>query len=399
MFRLLTLTYLFFLPFRAVAGTTHGHDSILVSSLLRDIASLQQHPPGFFVQGSLEGTRFHASRPDLVRADNNIFFTGLLGVGLKSIRPQLTGYNGRLCDSIIAAMTASFPHYRNKSGRMTYNFWPTDHRKIFPGDPVLSHLTKTHSLPDDADDTAVILSLLDSIPSKEAAAVKALMEAHAGGSAKKIRNYYSVYRRSRVYTTWFGKRMPLDVDFAVECNVLIWVRQAGLTLSAVDSTTAGMLADIIQRRLLLSDPAYVSPHYARTPMLIYQISRLIGADRKDSAQRGESFPGLDSLRPLVISQAWEALGRPGTPLDSVLLASSLIRLGVPPGRIPPITFQGLTEADERFVFFIGTFSDYFPNPFRRLFLRDKLISYQFQCVAYNRFLLLEYLLLSQGREA
>ncbi len=393
--RFILLAYLCFLS----SGVRAGNDSVLVRVLLREIACRQQNHTGFFVQGSFPGTRIHASRPDLARDDNNIFFTGLIAVGLKSIRPSLKGDDRRLCDSILHAIPGAYTHYRNHSMRLTYNFWRTDHPRIFPGDPILSKLTKTHSLPDDADDTSVIFASLDATPDSAETAVKAMMEAHAAGLSKKVHNYYPAYKHRKVYTTWFGKRMPLDLDFSVECNVLYWIRQAGLPLTAVDSGTLHLLQDIVQKGLLLTDPAYVSPHYARTPVLIYQISRLWEAAQGDSPVSRGGYSGLDSLKPLLISQAWEAFSRTTSPMDSVLLASSLIRLGIPPSRIPPITFKGIDQDDEGFVFFIGTFSDYFPNPFRRVFLHTPLICYRFQCVAYNRFLLLEYLLLSHGREA
>jgi hypothetical protein len=376
-----------------------GSDSLLVRTLLREIASQQQNHTEFFVQGSFRGSRIHASRPDLARDDNNIFFTALIGAGLKSIRPALKGDDLRLCDSILHAIPAAYVHYKNRSLRLTYNFWPTDHPQIFPGDPILSNLTKTNSLPDDADDTSVILASMDSLSDADQKAVKAMMAAHAAGVSKKIHNYYPAYKQNIVYSTWFGNRMPLDIDFSVECNVLYWIRTAGLPLTSVDSATVRLLVDIVQKRRLLNDPAYVSPHYARTPVLIYQISRLCGVGQGVTAPGSSLFQELDSLKPLLISQAWEDLSLTTSPMDSILLASSLIRLGVPPSRIPVITFRGVDQDDERFVFFIGTFSDYFPNPFRRLFLTTPLICYRFQCVAYNRFLLLEYLLLSQGREA
>jgi hypothetical protein len=379
------MRWLFLLFFSASACPARaGGDSTLISALLRDIAARQQLQTHFFSVGSFPGLRIHASRPSVQRADNNIFFTGLLGLGLSRVRSDLRGPDSLLCDSVLRAIPESYPRYRNRSGRMTFNFWPSDPPRIFPGDPLLHVLSRSHALADDLDDTAILLDTMDGVPDSTLRQVKTLMEAHANGTSRFLHNYYRRYKKVPAYSTWFGRHMPVDFDFAVLCNVLYWVCRYHLPFDRRDSATAGMLADMVRRGLLTSDPAYLSPHYGRTPVLFYHISRLVGTF---------SVPGLDSLKPLLVAQIKAALGHTNAYLDRVLLSTSLLRLGVPATAIPLIPLGSIDEDDRSFVFFIGTFSDYFRNPFRRLFLHNRLIRYEFQCVAYDRFLLLEYLLL------
>jgi hypothetical protein len=357
-----------------------------VSSLLADIAALQQRDNGFFSAGAFPSTRIHASRPHIVRRDNNIFFTGLIGLGLRRLRPDLGQADRVVCDAILARMQPAIPLYRNRQGRPTYNFWKTNPPQIFPEDPWLELGDRSHALPDDLDDTVILLEALGGEGDSSARVVKALMEAHANGVGRVLHTSYRRYRRKGVYSTWFGRRMPIDLDFSVLCNVLYWVRANQLPFGAADSATVDVLRDMTRRGLPVTDPAYASPHYARTPVVLYHIGRLLGTF---------SIPALDSLKPLLVAQTRAAFRDARDPMDQVLLASTLLRLGVSAADIPPIHMGSLEEEDDRFFFFIASFSDYMRNPFRRIFLHAGLLRYEFRCTAYNRFLLLEYLVLRE----
>ncbi len=355
--------------------THHPGDSTPEGTILRELAVLQQK------DGIFPSTRVHASRPERVRSDDNIFFTGLIVLGLKQLRPMLHGADAEHCDTIVARAQRAYPNYRNASGRLTYNFWQTQPPEIFPGDPWLRLGNRSHALPDDLDDTSILLSGLD-LPDSSARRVKALMEACARGA---FHNSYRRYKRMGAYSTWFGKKMPPDMDASVLCNVLYWVCRSGLPWSRTDSASIRVLRDLLVRGRIESDAAYASPHYARSPVVIYHYARLMSV-----------CPALDSVKPLLIGQAAAAL-KTAVGLDRVLLSTALLRLGVPVSQLAPVTVD-LRDEDARFVFFIASFSDYFRNPFRRIFLHTPLFRYEFRCKAYNRFLLLEYLLVREAAE-
>lgn len=386
------LLYLFLLgSFPAHAGVIRPApgDSGLVHRLLGDLASRQVARDGFYYSGTFPGSRVNAAHPDRVRADNNIFFSGLIAMGLQNLRGGLDPADRALCDSIVARAGRAYPYYRNRSGRLTFNFWKTSPPQIFPGDPLLRHLDRTHALPDDLDDSSILMDSMD-LPDSTLRSIKALMEANANGVRRTVHNYYRRYKPLRAYSTWFGKRMPADLDCSVVCNVLYWVCRRGLPFTATDSASVTLLRDVILRGLPWKDPAYVSPHYARTPVILYHIGRLLGAC---------SIPALDSLRPLLVRQTRSALAGASGYLDKILLSTTLLRLGVPAADVPPIPIGSVGEDDDRFVFFVASFSDYFRNPFRRIFLHSRFIRYEFRCLAYNRFLLLEYLALRAGNFA
>jgi len=374
-------------------------DSVLISALLRDIAHRQVETGVFYKTGTFPSTRVHASRPGTFREDNNIFFTGLIGFGLRQLRPRLSGEDLARCDTILVRMQPAFACYRSRSGRPTYSFWPVDPPTLFPGDPLLggSLDRKGHMLPDDLDDTMIILEAAGEGPDSLNRAVKALMDAHANGTTGTVHTSYRRYRRLPVYSTWFGRRMPIDIDLSVLCNALYWVCERRLPFGPTDSATVLAIRDAIVRGLPVTDPAYASPHYARTPVVLYHIGRLLGRF---------SLPALDSLKPLLLTQTRNALASAADPMDKVLLSTTLLRLGASPASIAPVPLsrpEGLqadpfSAIDGDFVLFIASLSDYFRNPFRRVFLHTRFLRYEFRCTAYNRFLLLEYLTVRQAAE-
>lgn len=374
-------------------------DSALLRALLMDIARRQIKESGFYKTGTFPSIRVHASRPMKVREDNNIFFTGLIGFGLRQLRPLLTGEDRACCDTVLKRMQPAFAYYRSRLGRPTYAFWPADPPTLFPGDPLLggSLDRRGHMLPDDLDDTMILLEASGDGSDSLNAAVKTLMDGHANGTTGTVHTSYRRYRRLPVYSTWFGKRMPIDVDLSVLCNALYWVCDRHLPFGRSDSATVSVLRDAILRGLPVSDPAFASPHYARTPVVLYHITRLLGRF---------SIPALDSLKPLLSTQTREALASTRDPMDKILLSTSLLRLGAPPASVTPIPLprpegthsDAFSAMDDEFVLFIASLSDYFRNPFRRTFLHTRLLRYEFRCVAYNRYLLLEYLTVRRAAE-
>jgi hypothetical protein len=380
--------FLLFLLWSLPVWCRAGGDSTVVHRLLTDLASRQVARDGFYYSGAFPGARVNSAHPRRERADNNIFFSGLIAMGLQDLRSGCSPADRVLCDSIVARARRAYPYYRNRSGRMTFNFWQTHPPLIFPGDPLLRRLSRTHALPDDLDDSSILLDVMD-LPDSTLRSVKVLMETNANGVRRTVHNYYRRYKPVKAYSTWFGRRMPADLDCSVLCNVLYWVCRSRQPFSSVDSATVALLKDMILRGLPWKDPAYMSPHYARTPVILYHLGRLLGA---------YPVPALDSLRPLLVTATREALAGAEGYLDKVLLSTTLLRLGVPPADIPLVPIGSIGEDDERFVFFIASFSDYFRNPFRRIFLHSRFIRYEFRCPAYNRFLLLEYLVLRAEKQ-
>jgi hypothetical protein len=345
-----------------------------VESLLGRLASGQVRHDGFYYAGMFPAVRAWAATPGNIKADNSIFFTGLIVLTLKELRPQLTPAERILCDSIISRAVGAYPHFRNRSGRPTFNFWPTDRPVFFPNSVILHHFKDSKQIADDLDDTS-ILWMGEGIPDSTARKLKALMDAHAGGRA---RSTYRAVADLPAYSAWFGVKTPPELDAGVLCNVLYFLGSVGLAPDAHDSASARFLGYVLAHRKYWTDPAYASTYYPRTPVLIYHFARLLGR-----------YPtGLEAYIPALKADARRALVSARDPMDRVILATALLRLG----DTVSVGLPGDPEKDP-FLFYIANISSLFQNPIRRMFLHSPLCIYHFYCPAYNDALLLEYLVL------
>lgn len=133
-------------------------DSLITSQLLNRIAFLQAKEEGVFPKGSIPSYRMYAHNKDRFKADINPFFTGLVSFTLHDIHSHLTDYQKNIANQIIGNSLPVFEKFKNrKNNYPTYNFWPTDTPRIFPNAGWLNQLDKSRSLPDDMDDTVIIL--------------------------------------------------------------------------------------------------------------------------------------------------------------------------------------------------------------------------------------------------
>lgn len=367
---------------RAVAAPADS----AVARLLDRLEALQVRQDGFFYAGTFPTTRTWGGTPGWQKEDNSIFYTGLIVFTLRQLRPMLEAPERIRCDSIIARALRAYPRYLNARGRPTYNFWPTDHPVFFPNSTILAQF-KDKDITDDLDDTS-ILWMGEGIPDSTAHILKALMEAHAGGPARPARGSYKAVRDLPAYSAWFGVRTPTELDAGVLCNVLYFVRFAGLRFTAADSATKQFLRYIVAERKYWKDPAFASTYYPRTPVLIYHISRLMGRFTIDS---------LEPYRPQLIADARRAMADTHSAMDRVILATALMWLG---DTVTADTATVGLPADpdaERFPFYIANLASLFPRMFRRLALHAPFSIYHFYCPAYNDALVLEYLTLRRSR--
>lgn len=349
-------------------------------ALLFRIRKMQVRQDDFYFAGTFPTYRRYGGT-GCVKKDNAVFFTGLIAFTLRQLRPSLTAAEQRVCDSIIRLACSSYGHFRNAGGAPTFNFWPVAPPVVFPNSWFLGHFNETNNLPDDLDDTSV-LWLSEDTPDSIVRLVKELMALHANGQhAHWIRNTYRDYRDLPAYSTWFGVKMPIDFDFCVLCNVLYFVYHYRLPLNAHDSASIELLRRMIVSSEYITAPAYISPHYGRTPLLLYHAARLLGAF---------SIPALDTLKPRLLTEAKHCYARAGSWLDSVLLSTAVMRLGGEPLPVPPMDdAAGIWKTS----FFVASFSALMPDVWKRLLLNNQLIKYYFFCPAYRYTLYLENLVL------
>lgn len=366
-----------------------GNDSLLISQLLQNLLAKQQTENKFFVEGSFASYRQHSNSSNL-KQDNNIFYTALIAYTLQELKPYLNNEEKLIADSIINRSKKAFTHYANKKGRLSYNFWRIDTTdNFFPNDKVLKLFRKSLKLPDDLDDTGIILASLN-LDSVTAAIAHDSMQQYINGNNTTIKNTYKKYKNIPAYSTWYGIKMPVDFDFGVHCNVLSFVNKYNLQWTKADSATYDLLLKMIDEKLYVTNPKYISPYYSYTPVLIYHIARLM---------QTKKLPELESRKQQIIDDAKNEFNKTENVLYKTLLATTLLKFDIVVSHIDldSTAINGSLNTDE-FVYYTGHLFGHLNNSIKKIASNMKVTEYKWFCSAFNDCLLLEYLLLKNRKK-
>lgn len=192
-----------------LAATIAGkaNDTLTSYRLLKRIAALQVKENDIFPAGAFPSYRMYALNKTRWKADINPFFTGLVALTLRTIQSRLTPYQQQMATAIIEKTRPVFNKFLNRTGRISYNFWPTDTVKVFPNGGWLNWMDQTESIPDDLDDTSIILLALDAPPALAKQAHDS-MQQYINTRSGKIKNTLKRYRHLPAYSTWYGKKCP-----------------------------------------------------------------------------------------------------------------------------------------------------------------------------------------------
>ncbi|MBL7760814.1 MAG: hypothetical protein JNK08_08970 [Sediminibacterium sp.] len=365
-------------------------DTLMATTLLQRIAALQPKEDGIFPKGLFPSFRTYALNQHRQKADINIFFTGLISFTLNNLRKDFTPYQQRIADSIIVAANASSAKFKNRKGRDTYNFWPTDTPVIFPNSGWMNWFNKQQALPDDLDDTVIMLLALNASDSV-AKNVHDLMQAFANNGQKKVNNTFKAFRDLEAYSTWFGKKMPVDFDVSVLSNVLYFVQSYDLPWTAADSASLQLIQRLTEEKKHLTDASYISPHYSSPAIILYHISRLMQL---------KPIAALEKNREALIGDARKLLEKPLPFMEQVLLQTALLRWGVQPLTIRVHQDKSLMELieDDSFSFFIANMASMLPDGLKKTAGAAGVGKFYYFCPAYNNLLMLENLIW-QNRQA
>jgi hypothetical protein len=363
----------------------NAQDSVLATRLLQRIEQLQAKESSVFPKGIFPSYRTYALNKDRDKADINAFYTGLICFTLRDLKPKLSPAQCVIVDSIIARARPVYDKFKNRKGRPVYNFWPTDTLKIFPNAGWLNLFDKKQSLPDDMDDTVIFL-LAQNAPDSTARKVHALMQAYTNLGQGEIRNTYRSYSDIKAYSTWFGKKMPVDFDVCVLSNILNFVQRYKLPWQAGDSASLQLIEKVISERRYMEQATYVSPHYQLSSVILYHLSRLMSV---------RPIPELEKYRGQLIQDTEDLLAGNRHFMEQVILQTALLRWGVQPPTQIIRTDQSLQELTEEnnFTFFIANMASILPNPLKQWMA--VFGKFYYDCDAYNNLLLLENILLSR----
>ena len=169
------------------------------------------------------------------------------------------------------------------------------------------------------------------------------------------------------------------------CNVLSFIQQNNLKWTKADSAGLQLIIKTIQRNDEVKHPAFISPYYGNTSIILYHLSRLMSIKPIDE---------LENIKPQLIKIANERLQSSNNILEKTILTSALIKWNQQPQQIN-ISIKDLKNIEQNNLpFFIGNIPSYFKQPWKEKFIDLRLLMYNHYCPAWNDCLLLEYLLLS-----
>jgi hypothetical protein len=138
-------------------------------------------------------------------------------------------------------------------------------------------------------------------------------------------------------------------------------------------------------------PVYVSPSYVKPAVLIYHVTRLMGAFK---------IAELDLYREQLIADAYRLLAKATNIMDRIILRTALLRLGAEVADLSINSIADFEKTDQHeFVFFQARAAFAQPTPIKQIFLHWNYLIYSFYCPTYNKALWLEYLVLKNTRQS
>ena len=312
------------------------------------------------------------------RPDTTIFFSAIIAFTLQSISEKADTELQKKIEVIISRVIQNYPDFQNKDGLKTYNFWKTKPSRHFPNGNIFRHF-EHFRIPDDVDDTSFVY-LTTRPEADELFWLKEKLKVHANGSKQWIRNTYPEYQELKAYSTWFGKNMYIEFDVCVLSNLLYCILKYDMPLNGHDEDSFTYIRSVIETDRYIQVPFRCAHQYPRTPLIIYHVSRLIAAFDP---------PQLKQIRQKLISDTLALLKKTDSPMDRVILSTSLIRLGVTnTERVPVETF---TRADfNGFYFFIAGLMTAYENKILYRISSNRIFHMHWLCEAHNWTLLAEY---------
>jgi hypothetical protein len=153
---------------------------------------------------------------------------------------------------------------------------------------------------------------------------------------------------------------------------------AKIPLNATDSASLDLIVDLVKANKHLTDPKYVSQHYANSATIIYHIARLIYYT---------DYPALLALKSILLDQALELSKQAKFPLEQLLLNTSIIRLG---GKINlPMDVNEASLTANNYPYFVANIASVLNNPFKRIVNRSNMVRFDYYSYAFNLSLLYE----------
>ena len=353
-----------------------------VSELLISLRTLQSSGHSVYLDGLFASQRYHSYLPYL-REDDNLFFSATIAYTLQSHLSLMSKNEQVLSIEIVNSVIGLFPHFRNKDGKPTYNFWQTDPSNHFPNGMFMKRF-EHFRIPDDADDTALVFLLQDHI-SSDRKKLSELLRNHANLGKKTIKNTWPEFKGLNAISTFFGEKMRIEFDAVVMCNVLLILFRDGEE-GAIKEDSIQYISKALEADYHMTEPFYMSSNYPEPELIIYHVSRLL-----------YSYPdcSLKKHKSKLIRQLEILINRSLPPLNELVARNALLLLGN--SSEPNHSLLDNVRNDSKGYFFHAGMLSSFENSIAQKWSSTSLFHLRFRCLGLNLALLVEHELLKRKK--
>lgn len=267
--------------------------------------------------GTSHSTRYHEWL-FFERKDDNIFVPASVVYILNGLMPFLTPNEQIDVEYILRITKHRYPLYKNTAGRLSYNFWRTNHpNSHFPNGKILKNF-KFFRLPDDIDTTAMVF-LSGGYDKSDVDTLHSILPKHANGVRLKVKTTLPQFENLSCYSTWLGEQMPIELDCCVISNFLLLVFESEVALNVHDRDSIAFLEGVIESGYYFTHPSVVAPQYPRTAVILYHLARVVA-----------KFP--NNFNPQLIEKLKVDINtfflNTHSLFEKMFLQSSLLRFGV-----------------------------------------------------------------------
>ena len=368
------------------------NDIIKKIAHLQDSANRKYFPEGIFESyRSNKFWRYH-------RPDTNVFFTAITVFTLNNIKEKLSPESQKLVEQITDKAVKSYDLFKNKDGLNTYNFFQTNPSQHFPHGNIL-HRFNYFKIPDDIDDTAMIY-LTKPHTQEEAKWLKNKLIQHSNGYQKTIKNTFPEYQNLKAYSTWFGKNMYIEFDACALSNMIYCLLDYGLELDEHGQDSVKYIQQVIISNQYIDQPFRVAHQYARTPLIMYHVMRLMNKFH---------IPELEVCREKLTNDILYYLKKKDLEfMDRILLeiagrvvcedTDNGMEISLEPKiNINVVEIQNLNNVNKTHPFFIAGFLTAYENPLLYKLASSPLFHIQWTCEAHCLALLAERMVISKTK--